>query len=139
MVELEMPMTGKTGWNEDMPALWALNAKIPRTLQYGKPECSCWKTGCGELDILEILDSGNKRAKTTFHGNIAGGDSNWIERPADGSIKLGVLFNADTRSTHITVLDSDTEFGETIGLDDIVKIVVHAVEGALQSVFTLEG
>lgn len=139
MLELEMPMTGKTGWNEDMPALWALNAKIPRTLQYGESECSCWKSGCGEFDILEVLDSGNERAKSTFHGDIAGGDSDWIERPADGTIKLGVLFNADTSSTHITVLDPDTEFGETLDLGDIIKVVVDAVSDSLQSVFTFGG
>ena len=37
--EFSMPSDGTTGFNADMPALWMLNAEIPRTLQYGKPEC----------------------------------------------------------------------------------------------------
>lgn len=48
LMEFTMPMDGKTGFNGDMPAIWMLNAKIPRTIQYGKAECSCWSSGCGE-------------------------------------------------------------------------------------------
>ena len=37
-----MPLSGKTGFNEDMPAIWVLNAQIPLTSQYGtNEECSC--------------------------------------------------------------------------------------------------
>lgn len=43
-----MPMDGKTGFNGDMPAVWMLNANIPRTAQYGPKGCSCWESGCGE-------------------------------------------------------------------------------------------
>ncbi|CAI4282422.1 BPK_collapsed_G0003770.mRNA.1.CDS.1 [Saccharomyces cerevisiae] len=28
------------------PAIWFIESKIPRTLQYGDASCSCWKTGC---------------------------------------------------------------------------------------------
>jgi hypothetical protein len=32
----------------DEPAIWMLNAQIPRTTQYGPSDCSCWESGCGE-------------------------------------------------------------------------------------------
>lgn len=48
MMEYSMPMDGTSGFNADMPAIWMLNAQIPRTLQYGNAACSCWITGCGE-------------------------------------------------------------------------------------------
>lgn len=36
LVEFDMPNSGKTGFNMDMPAAWMLNSQIPRTEQYGK-------------------------------------------------------------------------------------------------------
>jgi hypothetical protein len=57
--EFMMPDDGTSGWNQNMPAIWALNAQIPRTEQYGA--CSCWASGCGEFDIYETLDPGNTR------------------------------------------------------------------------------
>lgn len=47
-MEFSMPHDGKTGFNGDMPSIWMLNAQIPRTIQYGNPDCSCWESGCGE-------------------------------------------------------------------------------------------
>ncbi|PGH18505.1 hypothetical protein AJ80_04475 [Polytolypa hystricis UAMH7299] len=134
LLELSMPLTGKKGWNEDMPAAWILNAAIPRTLQYGKPECSCWKTGCGEFDVLEILDSGNTRAKSTLHGNISGGDSYYFNRPTDGLIKVAVVFNALTSSAHIKILDDDVEFGPTVDATNVSKF---CEKSAKNSIFTL--
>jgi len=71
-----MPDSGETGTNEyvpvNRPAIWMLNAQIPRTLQYGNADCSCWASGCGEFDIFEVLADGDKRMKSTLHGNIAG-------------------------------------------------------------------
>jgi hypothetical protein len=57
--EFMMPDDGASGWNQNMPAIWALNSQIPRTEQYGA--CSCWESGCGEFDIFETLDPGNTR------------------------------------------------------------------------------
>ncbi|OAX79865.1 hypothetical protein ACJ72_05815, partial [Emergomyces africanus] len=114
LAEFSMPATGKTGWNEDMPAAWILNAAIPRTLQYGKPECSCWKSGCGELDVFEVLDAGNTRAKSTLHGNISGGDSHYFERPTSKTIKLAVVFNSAGSAAHIKILDDSFEFKPTL-------------------------
>ncbi len=47
-VEFSMPMDEDSSFNADMPAIWMLNAQIPRTLQYGNANCSCWESGCGE-------------------------------------------------------------------------------------------
>ncbi|KAK2741035.1 target of Sbf [Myotisia sp. PD_48] len=124
LAELKMPLTGKRGWNEDMPAFWILNAQIPRTLQYGKAECSCWDSGCGEFDVLEILTPGETRCKSTLHGNISGGDSHYIERPSNDYIKVAVVFNADDSSVHIKVLDQNVEFSPSLArnvVEDICK------------------
>jgi len=42
------------------PAIWILNGQVVRSAQYG---CNCrgmgGQGGCGELDLLEVLTSGN--------------------------------------------------------------------------------
>ena len=114
LLEFNMPKTGATGWNKDMPAAWILNAQIPNTLQYGKPECSCWESGCGEWDIFEVLDSGNPRCKSTVHGNISGGDSNYFDRPVDSTVKVAVVFDGDNSAGHIVVLPAETNFDQTV-------------------------
>lgn len=56
LMEFDMPLSGKTGWNMDMPAAWMLNAKIARTQQYGN--CSCWASGCGKYphkSVFQVL------------------------------------------------------------------------------------
>lgn len=125
-----MPATGKTGWNEDMPAAWILNAQIPRTLQYGKADCSCWTSGCGEWDIFEILDSGNTRAKSTLHGNVSGGDSNYFQRPTGGTIKAAVVFEGDSMAGHIQILPDDTVFGTTMSANTIAGFCNNASNDA---------
>lgn len=129
-----MPMTGKTGWNEDMPAAWMLNAQIPRTLQYGKADCSCWESGCGEWDIFEVLDSGNTRCKSTLHGTVSGGDSNYFKRPSDGTVKVAVLYDGMSSSGHIKVLDDDTDFGETLSG---IEVTAFTIQSVLSSIFSL--
>lgn len=109
-----------------MPAFWMLNAQIPRTLQYGKAECSCWKSGCGEFDIIEVLDAGNMRAKSTLHGNISGGDSNYFNRPTEGTITVAVVFNGETNSAHIKVLDDDVDFPAVIDADKVTNFCASA-------------
>ncbi|KAI9894532.1 MAG: target of Sbf [Vezdaea aestivalis] len=99
-----------TGLNPDMSAIWMLNAKIPRTLQYGEATCSCWDTGCGEFDIFEILEKGSTKCKSTFHGNTPGGDSNYFRRPANAPITAAVIFNGDASSAQIQILDASSGF-----------------------------
>lgn len=90
-----MPDDGKTGWNQNQPAIWALNGQIPRTLQYGKAECSCWKSGCGEFDIFETLHSGSRMTKSTLHGAVSGGSSDYFHRPTTTYIKAAVIMRDD--------------------------------------------
>jgi hypothetical protein len=59
------------GLIQDAPAWWFLNANVPRVLQYRdkrneKPR-ACWSYGCGEFDAIEILETGETRAKSTLH------------------------------------------------------------------------
>jgi len=112
IVEFTMPDSGKSGAGLNMPAYWLLNAAIPRTAQYAS--CSCWmgdnssplQGGCGELDVVEILSSGDTRAKSTFHFANGVGDSHYIDRPVNGPIKVAVVMDADSSTVSIKVLDN---------------------------------
>lgn len=122
--EFQMPDSGETASNKydpaNMPAVWMLNAQIPRTLQYGQAECSCWESGCGEFDLFEVLAPGDTRMKSTLHGNIAGGNSDYFERPVDGSMKaVMVLYN---NNIHLKKLDDDFDFGTEMDMDTIDDI-----------------
>ncbi|KAF2088235.1 hypothetical protein K490DRAFT_23415, partial [Saccharata proteae CBS 121410] len=89
---------------DNMPAIWTLNAKI-MTNQYG---CNCQESGCGELDLFEVLNPGNKRMKSTFHGNagFSGGDSHYVSRPFDYYMSAMVVFHED--QFVIKVMDNNT-------------------------------
>lgn len=125
--EFEMPSdTNGNGYNQDMPAVWLLNAKIPRTLQYGEATCSCWKTGCGELDLFEVLSSGSTKMISHLHdgqgssqnsNNGGGGSQDYFARPTSGSFKGAVIFNGD--EIHIVQVDSNTDFGSSLDEDTV--------------------
>lgn len=124
-----MPFTGTRGFNGDMPAIWLLNAQIPHTSQYGtNPHCSCWSTGCGELDLFEILNSGNFRCKSTLHMAPAGGCSEYFVRPSQTPTTAAVVFSATHGVVSVKILDEEEGevFGE--GLEEEV------VEGWLKGV-----
>ncbi|GBL49454.1 hypothetical_protein [Candidozyma auris] len=111
--EFLMPSDGSKGFNADMPAIWALNAKIPRTLQYGEATCSCWKSGCGELDLFEILHSGSDKLIAHLHsgqgsngsGYGGGGSQDYFERPTENSIKAAVIMTG--KEIVIKIVDDD--------------------------------
>lgn len=92
--EFSMPHDGgsssSTGPHVDMPAIWMLNSQIPRTGQYlSQPGCSCWSSGCGELDIVETLSAGNTRLISTVHssaGNTQGACFLGLLRATSGQI-----------------------------------------------------
>lgn len=52
LMEFQMPMDENTGFQGDTPAIWILNAQIPRTLQYGDEACSCWLLVVASLTLL---------------------------------------------------------------------------------------
>ncbi|KIY03366.1 uncharacterized protein Z520_00057 [Fonsecaea multimorphosa CBS 102226] len=112
LLEFGMPLSGNTGFNGDMPAAWILNAQIPRTVQYGN--CSCWSSGCGEFDVFEVLDSGDQKCKSTWHGLNALGDSNWFQRPISGTTKVAVVFDGTSSTVCIVILPDDTSFDTSI-------------------------
>ncbi len=112
LLEFQMPLTGTSGFNMDMPAAWMLNALIPRTQQYGN--CSCWTSGCGEFDIFEVLDSGNTKCKSTWHGAHAIGDSDYFARPTNATVKVAVVLVGSGSTGSIMVLDDGTEFDESV-------------------------
>lgn len=138
LFEFQMPMDGDSNaaTNGNMPAIWMLNAQIPRTLQYGQADCSCWTTGCGEFDIFEVLAPGDMRCKSTLHGNINGGDSDYFKRPTDSTIKAALVMNGD--NMHIKVLDDSFEFGSSLEESDISDICsTTLVQSLLVSIFNL--
>ncbi|KAH3902174.1 Tos1p SCDLUD_001989 [Saccharomycodes ludwigii] len=123
--EFEMPhdsSSSSSTYNYDMPAIWLLNAKIPRTLQYGNSDCSCWKTGCGELDLLEILTSGSEKLIAHLHdgqgdngGTSGGGGSqDYFVRPTSGTMKVAVIFDSSDSSIHVVQLDSSADFDSSL-------------------------
>lgn len=130
LFEFSMPhdKDGGNGFNQDMPAVWFLNAQIPRTVQYGPKECSCWSTGCGELDVFEILDSGNSRLTSHLHTGQGssdgqtyggGGTPDYFERPTDGTLRAAVVFDGSKSSVTITKVDGTDDFQESYSDSDI--------------------
>lgn len=139
--EFSMPAaTDSTTFNYDMPAIWMLNAQIPRTLQYGNSACSCWSTGCGEMDLFEVLNSGNGRLTSHLHSGQGvsgskkrdaspesnphmnkratsvvgggGGTADYIQRPTSGTMKAAAVLK--NGSVTIVVLPDDTTFDATL-------------------------
>ncbi|KAG9230175.1 putative TOS1-like glycosyl hydrolase-domain-containing protein [Amylocarpus encephaloides] len=131
LMEFSMPFDGKSGFNADMPAIWALNAKIPRTLQYGDASCSCWGSGCGEFDILETLSPGSKFLKSTVHTNEPCGDSDYVLRPTSDSIKVAVIFSSATSALHVEVLSDSANFSSHLTPTQIDNMVNSITEKAV--------
>ncbi|KAI1774701.1 putative TOS1-like glycosyl hydrolase-domain-containing protein [Hypoxylon cercidicola] len=129
LAEFKMPISGNSGTNMDMPAYWLLNGAIPRTGQYSK--CSCWagdnaspqQGGCGEADIVEILRSGDTKAKSTFHFAAGTGDSHYFDRPTDSTMKVAVVFQASSSTASIKVLDDDFDFATSLTSDQVGDLV----------------
>lgn len=119
--EFLMPSSSATGFNGDMPAVWMLNAKIPRTLQYGDASCSCWKTGCGELDLFEILSTGSDKCITALHnkqGGSGAGSSDYFTRPTSSTMKAAVIFTES--NIHIMTVDG-ASFDSVLSSDTVQK------------------
>jgi hypothetical protein len=110
LFEFSMPFDGDRGFNGDMPAIWALNGQIPRSQQYGG--CSCWQTGCGELDLWETLSAGSDKMIATFHSKLGQGGStpNWFKRPSSGTIKTAAIFLGGSKTIKLIQLPDSTSF-----------------------------
>lgn len=121
LFQFMMPRDSGSGFNVDMSAVWFLNAEIPRTLQYGNGACSCWTSGCGELDVFEILSAGSDYLTATLHtwqgtGTQYGGGGcpDYIGRPLSSYMTAAVIFSVDTQTVDIVVLDPSTAFSPTL-------------------------
>jgi len=126
-----MPSDGSTsGMNADMPAIWMLNAQVPRTGQYVAADCSCWTSGCGEFDIFEVLTSGATQAKSTLHGNDASGNagnSDYFNRPTGSTMKLAVSFSNYTAT--IKVLSNSYLFTNSLTASAISDLTSATTSG----------
>lgn len=121
-----------------MPAIWMLNALIPRTQQYGS--CNCWgnTNGCGELDVFEVLDAGDTKMTSSIHGNQAGGDSDYFVRPTGATIVAAVVLSQEQAT--IKILDAGFEIGETLSASDYAGLIATTdsyVAGSNVSTVTL--
>ncbi|RDA92899.1 hypothetical protein CP533_3847, partial [Ophiocordyceps camponoti-saundersi (nom. inval.)] len=114
LFRFSMPLDNDRGFNGDMPAIWLLNGRIPRTVQYGN--CSCWTSKCGEVDLFEALHAGSDRCKSTFHIKNGAGSSDWFKRPVDRYITLAAVFHHETASVVIKILPDHIHFAKH--LDD---------------------
>lgn len=141
--EFKMPRDGNTGFNGDMPAIWALNSNVPRSFQYGikKGSCSCWETGCGELDLFEILTDNKGSLISHYHstqgtGNQygGGGSPDYFERPVDKFMKAAVIFDGAKKDVIIRFLPDDCVFGKEMVDEDFMDLQgVQASEFPLPS------
>ncbi|KAG4440986.1 hypothetical protein IFR05_003550 [Cadophora sp. M221] len=116
-IEFGMPSDGKTGFEGDQPAVWLLNAKIPRTQQYGG--CSCWPS-CGEIDIAECLSVGSHYMKSTIHADASGGDSDYFNRPVIGTTTIVTIFRKD--EIYIGIVPNQ-KFPDKLTSNDIDKMI----------------
>lgn len=114
----------------DLPAIWLLNARIPRTSQYPSNEnCSCWASGCGEFDIFESMNATQKNHLfSTFHSyqgieDISTGiqASAYIERDTEGTMMGGVVFDYGGETT--VFLSNSTSFSDVIESSDLESII----------------
>lgn len=134
LFEFEMPeATDDTNTTHNMPAIWFLNAKIPRTSQYNaNTSCSCWASGCGELDIFEVLNSSKPlQLDSTIHDYQGTGDietgleaSDYFTRDTSGTMKGGVVFTSDRKIT--VFMDSDMSIDESIDASDVSNWISDA-------------
>ena len=112
LMELSMPYSSTSGSsNTDMPAVWMLNAMIPRAVQYG---CNCQPSGCGEWDLLEVLAPNYDKCVSTYHGISSGGSPDFITRPADRTVKVAVVMDGDAAAGHIFQLPDDFNFSSSL-------------------------
>lgn len=146
LFEFEMPTEpNKNNSNTfyDMPAIWLLNAKIPRTSQYSSnPNCSCWNSGCGEYDIFEIMNSTEStHLYSTIHDyqgtdsiNLGMAAKGYFARDLENKMLGGVVF--DNAGNAVSFMLNSTSLGSEISASDLNKWIdtQNEVEDELASV-----
>ena len=95
--------------NTNPPAFWALNGQVVRAAQYG---CNCrgmgGDGGCGELDIVEVLQAGSNQAFSEIYSfkGATGSGNNYFPRPTSGRATVAAIFDIQTDSIEIIRLTS---------------------------------
>lgn len=139
LFEFTMPKESKVKKSEvsnyDMPAIWLLNAHIPRTAQYSlDANCSCWRSGCGEFDIFEVKNTTQSTVNklfSTIHDYQGTDDietgiqaNGFIPRDTESTMVGGVVFNSDGKAQ--VFLSNSTSFDDTVSNDDVTSWVLKA-------------
>ncbi|OHS99048.1 hypothetical protein TRFO_08608 [Tritrichomonas foetus] len=113
----------------DMPAIWSLNAQIPRTQQYG--DCSCWSTGCGEYDLFEVVTNNQEKMISHIHTAQGGnppnkvpgggaGNQDYFIRPTNNYMTGAVIYYEDgSKTTIIDVTSKNLNFGDSYSMSDV--------------------
>lgn len=105
----------------NLPAIWLLNAHIPRTSEYpANYSCSCWDSGCGEFDIFEVMNTTDMyKFTSTLHtyqqtDNVQDGTQAqaWTDRTTHSEMVGGVVF--DSNGTASVFMSNQTSLDDTI-------------------------
>lgn len=112
--------------NFNMPAIWLLNAQIPRTSQYPtNANCSAWASGAGEFDIFEVMNTTEpNHFYSTIHSfqgtsDLSTGLPNFgfLERTPNATMRGGVVFGGDGTAT--VFLSNGTSFNPMLFDSDV--------------------
>lgn len=136
LFEFEMPEANVSlEYYYNMPAIWFLNAKIPRTSQYGSDaSCSCWNSGCGEIDIFEVMNSSTtNQLYSTIHDYQGSGDINngmqangYFSRDTGSTMKGGVVFG--TNGTISIFMLESLQISESLEANSVTSWISHNEE-----------
>lgn len=113
--------------NYNMPAIWLLNAHIPRTAQYSdNVNCSCWRSGCGEFDIFEVKNGTTEpnHLYATIHDYQGTGEietglqvPGYIARDTSNTMRGGVVF--DSNGDAVVWMSLSTAFDSSIAASNV--------------------
>lgn len=149
LFEFQMPNETHTSTdisNYNMPAIWLLNAHIPRTAQYSmNVNCSCWRSGCGEFDIFEVMNSTEYlHMYSTIHDYQGSDDIQtgmaapaYIERDLTGTMSGGVAF--DLSGNAVVWVSNSTSFDSTIQASSVNSWVKQAGADVATALATVTG
>ncbi|AMD20354.1 HDL390Cp [Eremothecium sinecaudum] len=109
----------------DLPAIWLLNANIPRTGQYPyHPNCSCWSSGCGEFDVFESMNLTEANhlypAIHTYQGigDIGRGiqPPAFIQRDPNAVMNGGIIFDSE-RGIRVFITKSSDHYYDILPVE----------------------
>lgn len=135
--------------NFNLPGIWLLNAQIPRTSQYqtnaSYVNCLCWRSGCGEFDIFEVMNNTDStKMLTTIHdyqntddieaGRVVPG---YIERQTSGKTTGGMYFDKNGNAV-VFILDS-VNFTDLVSAATVNKWVSDAGSVSLEDLSKAQG